>query len=173
MITKLFKRLKSFFRQPSQREIQQSLRKKGMKIGDNCRIFSDIDGPECYLISLGNNVTIATGARLITHDNSISKVLPSYTDLFGRISLEDNVFIGAYSTILCGVTVGSNSIIAAGSPVCKSIPKNEIWGGVPAKRIGLISDFAIRMKPWGINTRGLSYEEKKGMLLNTDKLIKK
>lgn len=144
-----------------------------MSIGKNCRIFSDIDGPECYLISLGNNVTIATGARLITHDNSISKVLPNFTDLFGRITIENNVFIGAFSTILCGVTIGSNSIVAAGSLVCKSIPPNEIWGGVPAKRIGAVSEFAVKMTPWGINTRGLSYEEKKELLLKTDRLITK
>ena len=49
--------------------------------------------------------------------------------------IEDNVFIGAHSTILKGVTIGQNSIIGACSVVTKNIPPNEIWAGNPAKFI--------------------------------------
>lgn len=51
------------------------------------------------------------------------------------IFIEDNVFIGAHSIILKGVTIGENSIIGAGSLVTKSIPPNQIWAGNPAKFI--------------------------------------
>jgi len=51
------------------------------------------------------------------------------------VIIEDYAFIGAHSTILKGVTIGRNSIIGAGSLVCKSVPANEIWGGNPAKYI--------------------------------------
>ena len=51
------------------------------------------------------------------------------------VVLCDNVFIGAHSIILKGVTIGENSIVAAGSVVTKSIPANPIWGGNPAKKI--------------------------------------
>lgn len=51
------------------------------------------------------------------------------------VVIEDNVFIGAHSTILKGVTIGANSIIGASSLVSKDIPKNEIWAGNPAKFI--------------------------------------
>ena len=157
----------------NQEKLQKRLRDKGVSIGSNCRIFSNIDGPECYLISLGNNVTIATGVRLITHDNSISKPLPEFTDIFGRITICDNVFVGAFSTVLCGITIGENTIIAAGSVVCKSVPPNEVWGGVPAKKIGTIEDFRKRVKRFGINTANLNYEQKKQLLLNSDRLINK
>ncbi len=160
-------------RSMNQEQLQDYLRSRGIEIGTGCRIFSNIDGPEAYLISLGNNVTIATGARLITHDNSISKILPQYTDIFGKIIVGDNCFIGAYSTVLCGVTIGKNSIIAAGAVVNKSIPSNEIWGGVPAKKIGDISEYCVRSAKYGLNTRGLSYDEKKSLLQNSDKLIRK
>lgn len=50
-----------------------------------------------------------------------------------RIIIDDDVFIGANCTILKGVTIGKTSVVAAGSVVTKSIPSDEIWGGVPAK----------------------------------------
>lgn len=49
--------------------------------------------------------------------------------------INDNVFIGARCIILKGVTIGSKSIIGAGSVVTKNIPEGEIWAGNPAKFI--------------------------------------
>lgn len=62
-------------------------RRKGVRIGINCAIYSPIITPESYLISIGDNVTIAPGVKFITHDNSISKILPEFTDVFGRINI--------------------------------------------------------------------------------------
>lgn len=50
-----------------------------------------------------------------------------------KVVIEDNVFLGMNSVVLKGVTIGENSIIAAGSIVVKDIPANQIWGGNPAK----------------------------------------
>lgn len=49
-----------------------------------------------------------------------------------KVTIGNNVLIGAGSIILKGVTIGDNSIIGAGSVVTKTIPANEIWGGNPA-----------------------------------------
>lgn len=53
----------------------------------------------------------------------------------------DNVFIGSNTTILGGVRIGPNAIVAAGSVVTKDVPENSIVGGVPAKVIGSFEDF--------------------------------
>jgi acetyltransferase-like isoleucine patch superfamily enzyme len=67
-------------------------------------------------------------ADRILHENEINiKCSP--------VVISKGAFIGAQSIILKGVVVGENSIVAAGSLVCKSIPKNELWGGRPAKKI--------------------------------------
>ena len=56
------------------------------------------------------------------------------------INIESNVWIGSNVKILKGVSIGKNSIIANGSIVVKSIPKNVVAGGVPAKIIRTIED---------------------------------
>lgn len=55
------------------------------------------------------------------------------------ITVEDDVFVGANCIIGKGVTIGARSIIAAGSVVVKSIPKDEIWGGNPTRFIRKIN----------------------------------
>ena len=52
-----------------------------------------------------------------------------------EIILENNVWLGVNVTVLKGVTIGSGAIVAAGAVVTKSIGPNEIWGGVPARKI--------------------------------------
>lgn len=52
-----------------------------------------------------------------------------------NVKIENNVFIGAHTTILKGVTIGSNAIIGACSVITKDIPANEIWAGNPARFI--------------------------------------
>jgi acetyltransferase-like isoleucine patch superfamily enzyme len=60
-------------------------------------------------------------------DASVIKTVP--------VCIKKNVFIGAHTTILKGVTIGENSIIGAGCVVAKDIPDNEVWVGNPAKFI--------------------------------------
>lgn len=72
----------------------------------------------------------------ITHDNSCIKINPKKSNLFGRIIIGDNCFIGQRTTILYGVTLANNIIVASGSVVTKSFNiENVIIGGNPAKII--------------------------------------
>lgn len=93
-------------------------------------------------IIIGNNVKIGGGVCIYDTDfhslSSIDRLHPKSdknNESKSAVIIEDNVFIGAHSTILKGVTIGTNSIIGACSVVTKSIPPNEIWAGNPAKFI--------------------------------------
>ncbi|MDP4083183.1 MAG: acyltransferase [Bacillota bacterium] len=115
--------------------------KMGMRMGQNVSIQPGvvIDYSHCWLIEIGNNVTIAPQVYLLAHDASTKKI-NNYTKL-GSITIEDNVFIGARAMIMPGVTIGENSIVAAGSIVTKSISKNSIAAGNPAKIISSLDRF--------------------------------
>ena len=90
-------------------------------------------------ITIGNNTKIGFGSHIYDTDfHSLDpQIRNSYKDqLFAKkrpVHIGKNVFIGTQSIVLKGVTIGDNSIIAAGSVVTKNIPSNEIWGGNPAK----------------------------------------
>lgn len=149
-------------------------RKKGVSIGDNCHIYSQVATPEAYLITIGNNVTIAPGVRLLTHDNSVSKLSSNFTDVFGKILIGDNCFIGANVIILPGVELGPNMIVAAGSIVTKSYSGNIVIGGNPAKPIGTIEDYNKKIREYCSNVDGMSFAAKKKYLLSGKvKLLKK
>lgn len=147
-------------------------KKMGMKFGENFRCFSDIIGPEPYLIEIGNNVTISTNVSLITHDNSVIKVINGKTDTFGKIRIGDNCFIGSGTIILPGVNIANNIIVAAGSVITKSFNEpNIIIGGNPAKKISEIDIYKEKVKKYATCTTGMSHEEKKKHLLNDVRLL--
>lgn len=89
----------------------------GIEIGDGCLI--------------GHQVVLATLNHDLTPENRGS-MLPA------PIKLGKNVWIGAHATLLPGVIVGDNAVIAAGAVVTKDVPKNAVVGGVPAKIIKMI-----------------------------------
>ncbi|MCS2691617.1 acyltransferase [Bacteroides fragilis] len=97
-------------------------------------------------IIIGDNVRIGGGCQIFDTDfHSLNfKLRLSDTDFLATrtqpVCISDNVFIGAHSLILKGVTIGENSIIGAGSVVTHDIPSNQIWAGNPAKYIREIID---------------------------------
>lgn len=90
----------------------------GITLGDNCLV--------------GHNVVFATLNHGFAPEERQS-MLPA------PIVVGRNVWIGSNSTILQGITIGDNSIIAAGSVVTKDVPANAIVAGVPARFIRSIS----------------------------------
>lgn len=103
--------------------------------------------PQC--IAFHDNIVVASNVQFITHD-AIHLVLNRFLgekkvkENVNCIEVMDNCFIGANSIILSGVRIGPNAIVAAGSMVNRDIPFGEIWGGVPAKKIGTFEDLLRR-----------------------------
>jgi acetyltransferase-like isoleucine patch superfamily enzyme/glycosyltransferase involved in cell wall biosynthesis len=120
--------------------------KKGMKIGRNFhrQTATKFDPAHCYLIEIGDNVTVANNVQILAHDQS-ARVYLGYGKV-GRVVIGNKVFIGARTLILPGVIIGNNAIIGAGSVVTKSIPDNSVAVGVPARVIGTTSDYLIKYK---------------------------
>lgn len=114
--------------------------KAEIRIGKNVGISQSALVSHCSIV-IGDNVDIGGGTLIYTSDfHSLDyKIRMSKDDQKCKVNspviIEDNVFIGARSIILKGVTIGRNSIVGAGSVVTKSIPSNQIWGGNPAKFI--------------------------------------
>jgi len=112
-----------------------------LKIGNNVGI-SDT-AIVCYKsVTISDNVTI--GGNVVIYDtdfHSLNKehrqdwAVDMQNTKCAPVIIERDAFIGAHSTILKGVTIGEGAIVGAGSVVTKSIPKNEIWAGNPAKFI--------------------------------------
>lgn len=91
----------------------------------------------CEPIEIQDNVFIGKKVLItsITHPNGIND--RRRFSINKPIKIENNVFIGDCSTILLGVTIGENSIIAPGTLVNKDVPKNSFAYGIPAKFISL------------------------------------
>lgn len=125
-------------------------------IGDNCTIMSRTIPLYARLIKIGNNVHLASGVKLITHDithamlNKSSYVKEKagadyrFREKVGCIEIGDDVFVGSGTTILQNVRIGSRVIIGAGSLVNRDIPDNSVAVGVPAKVIGTLDDYVER-----------------------------
>lgn len=148
--------IKSFLRAKLMRlrsEIStEELVKLGLTVGNN---FSRqektlIDQSHCWLINIGNDVTLAPRVHILAHDASTKKSL-GYTRI-GFVNIGNNVFIGASSTVLPGVKIGDNVVIGAGSVVSKDIPSNSVAVGNPAKVICSYNDFVERKKSEMKNT---------------------
>jgi acetyltransferase-like isoleucine patch superfamily enzyme len=119
---------------------------KGAKIGNNCKISSH--SFICKGVTIEDNVFIGHNVTFIN-------------DMFPRATTEDGTpqtekdwsciptlvkkgaSIGSSSTLLCGITIGENSIIGAGSVVTKDVPPNTIVAGNPARILKNITESTI------------------------------
>jgi acetyltransferase-like isoleucine patch superfamily enzyme len=133
--------IKDFLSQITETEIDESVTVftplyinygKHTKIGKN--VFINFD---CVFLDLGgitieDNVLIAPKVSLLTegHPTSIEE---RHSLIPKPIHIKKNAWIGADVTILPGVTIGENSVVAAGAVVSKDVPDNTIVGGIPAK----------------------------------------
>ena len=124
----------------------EQLIKKGLKVGKKFSRQNNviIDPGHCWLITIGNNVSLAPRVHILAHDASTKQFL-GYTKI-GKVTIGNNVFVGAATVILPNVTIGNNVIIGAGSVVTKDIPDNTVVAGVPATKICDLDVYLDRMK---------------------------
>ena len=155
-------------------KVSDFYRNRGVKIGRGCEIYKSVNfGSEPYLITIGEHVRINEGVEFVTHDGGLW-VLRSpksgfserfhNADYFGSIIVHDNVHIGTDAIIMPGVEIGENCIIGCGAVVTHSIPSNSVVGGVPARLIETLEEYAQKAEKKVILTKALSPAEKKRYL---------
>ena len=116
------------------------------RIGENCNICS-----HCFVendVIVGNRVTVKSGVQLwdglrIEDNVFIGPNVTFTNDHYPRSKNENWILektivkrgasIGAGSTILCGIEIGENAMVGAGSVVTKDVPDGELWMGNPAR----------------------------------------
>ena len=116
------------------------------QIGDDCNVCS-----HCFIendVVIGDRVTIKNGVQIwdglrieddvfigpnVTFTNDKYPRSKQYPDVFMKTVVKENASIGANATILPGITIGKNAIVAAGAVVTKDVPENAVVIGVPAK----------------------------------------
>lgn len=91
--------------------------------------FLDMGG-----ITLEDDVLIGPRVNLVTENHPLDPA-DRRALITKPIMIKKNAWIGAGATILPGVTIGENAVVAAGSVVSKDVPANVVVGGVPAKTI--------------------------------------
>ena len=107
---------------------------KHTKIGKNVFINFDCTFLDLGGITIEDNVLIAPKVNLLSEGHPLTpenrqSLVP------GPIHIKKNAWIGANATILPGVTIGENAVVAAGAVVSKDVPDNTVVGGIPAKII--------------------------------------
>jgi acetyltransferase-like isoleucine patch superfamily enzyme len=103
-------------------------------VNQNCT-FYDLGG-----LDIADDVMIGPNVSIITTGHPIEPSRRRACVIAKPIAIERNVWIGAGATIIGGVTVGENSVVAAGSVVTRNVPPNTLVGGNPARVIRSIAD---------------------------------
>lgn len=111
---------------------------KFTQIGKNVFINHDCSFLDLGGITIEDNVMLGPQVKLTSENHPLDPRIRRQL-LLGRVHIKRNAWIGAGATILPGVTVGENAIVAAGAVVNKDVPDNAIVGGIPAKLIKMIS----------------------------------
>ena len=120
-------------------------------IGENVSIMGRVIPLYSELIRFHNNIAVASNVTFCTHDeirlvlNRIPGENNRFSEHIGCIEIMDNVFIGTNSTILYGVRIGPNALVASGSVVTKDVEPNSVVAGVPARRIGSLEDYKQKL----------------------------
>ncbi len=116
----------------------------GMKVGKHFKRLNGVilDPSHCWLIEIGENVTLAPRVHILCHDASTKNFL-GYTKI-GRVTIGNNVFVGAETVIMPGVNIGNNVIIGSNSTVTHDIPDDVVVAGSPTRIISDLETYLLK-----------------------------
>jgi maltose O-acetyltransferase len=117
----------------------------GIRLGARVRLY----GPELDYnfgrhITIGDDATISTGARILCHD--ASRCHQTGIVYVAPVRIGQRAFLGADSLVLAGVTIGADAVVTAGAVVTRDVPDGAIVAGVPARQIGTVEEYDAKRK---------------------------
>jgi len=152
---------------PDERIISR-LRRRGVAVGERCRIYSSLATTEPWLISIGDDVGIAGGVVLLTHDGAARQLRSRRPNIqtLGRIRVGNRCFIGQNAILVPGTTLGDDCIVGAGAVVGGTIPPNSLVVGNPARVVGRASLYLERLMQHedSLDTFGLPKAEREALI---------
>ena len=119
----------------------EQLIKMGMKVGRNFKRLHGtiLDPSHCWLIEIGDDVTMAPRVHILAHDASTMHYL-GYAKI-GRVVIGNKVFIGASTIVLPNVRIGDDVIVGANSTVTHDLESGYVYAGSPARKICSTKEF--------------------------------
>ena len=119
----------------------EKLMKMGMKVGKNFYRLNGVilDPAHCWLIEIGDDVTLAPRVHILAHDASTVHYL-GYAKI-GKVVIGNKVFIGSDTVVLPNVCIGNNIVVGANSTVTRDLESGYVYAGNPARKICSIEEF--------------------------------
>lgn len=131
---------------PWRPDAAERLRRAGVRIGQRVSLQPGVvlDESHGWLITIGDDVTLAPRVVVLAHDASTKRAL-GFTRV-GRVDIGDRTFVGGNSVILPGVRIGSDCVIGAGSVLSRDVPDGSVAAGNPARVLGATADYLARQR---------------------------
>lgn len=173
MLLRLYSKIKRFILKTTLSK-SSYLRYLGVRVGENCSFGNVFVSSEPYLISIGDDVHITDGVKLLTHGGGcvLRHTFPEY-DSFGKVVIGNNVYIGTNALIMPGVTIGNNVVVGAGSVVTKNVSDNCVVAGNPARFVKTMADYTENMLLYDLSSKSYSPKDKKRLIESSENFIQK
>ena len=131
----------------------------GAVIGKNCSFGQNVNVGNNVKIGDGvkvqNNVSIYEGVELedyvfcgpscVFTNVTVPRAKYPVNGVYKKTLVKEGASLGANCTIVCGVTIGRNAMIAAGAVITKDVPDNALMAGVPARQIGTVDEYGTKL----------------------------
>ena len=114
---------------------------RNIHVGDEFLANYNVTILDISPVTMGDNVWIAPGTLITTINHPLSPMgRRQHLGVSRPITIGNDVWIGGNCTILPGVTIGNNVVVAAGAVVNRNVPDNCVVGGIPAVKLRDIED---------------------------------